>query len=183
MTELTRLYMHYMHTGGITMYPLMLCCLAMWGLIFFYLPVWQPPVQREVKQLTSSFDRLRSNSQRHNKQLYDYLLHRCRARLGRGVSTIKIFATLAPFLGLFGTVTGMIKTFQSVATFGLANPKALAGGISEAMITTQFGLLIALPGIFAVYFFNRHLQRKTARIRQMTTQLVQKSGRRVPCDG
>ena len=166
------IFLYYMQTGGEVMLPLLLFCLWMWMLILFYLPCWQPPLQDEIKTLIQVFGEKRCPSKRHNRQLYDYLLRDCERRMQQGIPTIKVFATIAPLLGLLGTVAGMIKTFQSVAMFGLANPKALAGGISEAMVTTQFGLLIAVPGILAVYFLRRKVVRNMARLEQMTVQLI-----------
>jgi biopolymer transport protein ExbB len=58
------------------------------------------------------------------------------------VQTISI---IAPLLGLLGTVTGMIQTFQAITLFGAGDPKMMAGGISEALITTTLGLVIAIP--------------------------------------
>ncbi len=66
-------------------------------------------------------------------------------RLERGISTIKVFAAIAPLLGLLGTVTGMIKTFQAITLFGTGDPKLMAGGISEALVTTVLGLVVAIP--------------------------------------
>lgn len=66
----------------------------------------------------------------------------------RGLSTIKILAVIAPLLGLLGTVTGMIETFQSITLFGTGDAKLMAGGISQALITTVLGLVVAIPLIF-----------------------------------
>jgi biopolymer transport protein ExbB len=66
-------------------------------------------------------------------------------RLERGLSTIKVFAAVAPLLGLLGTVTGMINTFQRITLFGTGDPKLMAGGISEALVTTMLGLVTAIP--------------------------------------
>lgn len=63
----------------------------------------------------------------------------------KGITTIKIFAAVGPLLGLLGTVTGMIATFQSITLFGTGDPKLMAGGISMALITTVFGLVCAIP--------------------------------------
>ncbi|WP_261817523.1 MotA/TolQ/ExbB proton channel family protein [Vibrio gallicus] len=65
--------------------------------------------------------------------------------LDRGISTIKLLAALAPMLGLLGTVTGMIDTFQTITQFGNADPRIMAGGISMALITTVLGLIAAMP--------------------------------------
>lgn len=60
-------------------------------------------------------------------------------------STISSLAAIAPLLGLLGTVTGMIHTFQMITLFGSGNPVLMAGGISEALLTTQSGLVVAFP--------------------------------------
>jgi biopolymer transport protein ExbB len=67
------------------------------------------------------------------------------SKLERGLSTIKILAAVAPLLGLLGTVTGMIGTFQSITLFGTGDPKLMAGGISQALVTTVLGLIAAIP--------------------------------------
>jgi biopolymer transport protein ExbB len=65
--------------------------------------------------------------------------------LDRGIPTIKILAAVAPLLGLLGTVTGMIGTFQAITLFGTGDPKLMAGGISQALVTTVLGLVAAIP--------------------------------------
>ena len=69
-------------------------------------------------------------------------------KLQRGLAIIKILAIIAPLLGLLGTVTGMIQTFQSITLFGTGDPKLMAGGISQALITTVLGLMTAIPLTF-----------------------------------
>lgn len=68
--------------------------------------------------------------------------------LESSISTIKILAVIAPLLGLLGTVTGMIGTFQSITLFGTGDPKLMSSGISQALITTVLGLTVAIPLIF-----------------------------------
>jgi biopolymer transport protein ExbB len=60
---------------------------------------------------------------------------------------LKIIAAVAPLMGLLGTVTGMILTFQAITIFGAGDPKAMAGGISSALITTVLGLVVAIPTV------------------------------------
>ena len=67
----------------------------------------------------------------------------------RGVGSIKLIASVAPLLGLLGTVVGMIATFQAITLFGTGDPKLMAGGISEALVTTMLGLVVAVPTLFA----------------------------------
>ncbi|MDX2225195.1 MAG: MotA/TolQ/ExbB proton channel family protein [Rhodospirillaceae bacterium] len=65
--------------------------------------------------------------------------------LERGLSTLKVIIAVAPMLGLLGTVTGMIQTFQVITLFGTGDPKMMAGGISQALVTTVQGLVTAIP--------------------------------------
>jgi len=68
--------------------------------------------------------------------------------LEKGLSMIKLLAAVAPLLGLLGTVTGMIATFQSISLFGTGDPKLMASGISQALVTTMLGLCVAVPLLF-----------------------------------
>ncbi|SHO56173.1 MotA/TolQ/ExbB proton channel family protein [Vibrio quintilis] len=69
--------------------------------------------------------------------------------LEKGLSMLKLLAALAPMLGLLGTVTGMIETFQVITQFGNGDPKVMAGGISMALVTTVLGLISAMPMLLA----------------------------------
>ena len=69
--------------------------------------------------------------------------------INRGLSFLKISAAVAPLLGLLGTVTGMIITFQAITLFGAGDPKLMAGGISQALVTTVLGLVVAIPTLLA----------------------------------
>lgn len=66
-------------------------------------------------------------------------------KVERGLITLAILAAIAPMLGLLGTVSGMIETFQSITLFGTGDPKLMSGGISQALVTTELGLAVAIP--------------------------------------
>ena len=76
-------------------------------------------------------------------------------KLERLISIVWITAATAPLLGLLGTVTGIITTFKLLTIFGSGDPKALGGGISEALITTEFGLIVAIPSLVLHAFLQR----------------------------
>jgi len=65
--------------------------------------------------------------------------------LTKGLLFIKVISVVAPLMGLLGTVTGMIKTFQVITLYGAGDPKMMAGGISQALMTTVLGLVVAIP--------------------------------------
>jgi len=80
-------------------------------------------------------------------------------RLERFLPTLNVLAAIAPLLGLLGTVTGMISTFQAITVFGTGEPKVMAGGISEALITTQIGLGVAVPIMFLHHLLDRRVDK------------------------
>jgi biopolymer transport protein ExbB len=83
-----------------------------------------------------------------------------RLRLQRFLSFIAVCAAAAPLMGLLGTVTGIINTFKLITVFGTGDAKTLSSGISEALITTEFGLIVAIPALF----FHAFLSRKARRV-------------------
>ncbi len=79
--------------------------------------------------------------------------------LDRGSTFITVVAASAPLLGLLGTVTGMIATFDTITTMGTGNPSLLSGGISEALVTTMLGLTVAIPTLFLSQLLNAYARR------------------------
>jgi len=78
--------------------------------------------------------------------------------LNRGLPVIAIASATAPLLGLLGTVTGMIETFRLINIFGTGDAKPLASGISEALVTTEFGLIVAIPSLILHALLSRKVQ-------------------------
>lgn len=75
-------------------------------------------------------------------------------KLSSKLTLIKIISVVAPLIGLLGTVTGMINTFQAITLFGTGDPKLMAGGISQALVTTVEGLVVAIPMVFIFALLN-----------------------------
>ena len=90
-----------------------------------------------------------------NRRLLETLVKKRQQNIEHHVQTIFVLAAIAPLLGLLGTVTGMISTFEAISRFGTANARAMAAGISEALITTQIGLIVAVPGLFMGHMIRR----------------------------
>lgn len=80
------------------------------------------------------------------------------AEVKKGLATIKVLAAIAPLMGLLGTVTGMIGTFQAITLFGTGDPKLMAGGISQALVTTVLGLCAAIPLLLCHSLLNSRAQ-------------------------
>lgn len=86
--------------------------------------------------------------------------------LERYLNTLGTIASITPLLGLLGTVIGMIKVFAAITNEGVGNPTVLAGGISEALITTAAGISVAIPSLM----FYRHFQRRVSELANVMEQ-------------
>ena len=93
-------------------------------------------------------------------------------KLESGLTLLKIIAAVAPLMGLLGTVTGMIITFQAITIFGAGDPKAMAGGISSALVTTVLGLLVAIPTVLLHTVVNGRSQRIIHVLNEQATGIV-----------
>ncbi|WP_373090204.1 MotA/TolQ/ExbB proton channel family protein [Zhongshania sp.] len=93
-------------------------------------------------------------------------------RLENSLNLLKIIAAVAPLLGLLGTVTGMIITFQAITIFGAGDPKAMAGGISGALVTTVLGLVVAIPTVLLHTFVSGRAKKILHVLDQQTTGII-----------
>ncbi len=102
----------------------------------------------------------------------------------RYLNTLGTIAAITPLLGLLGTVIGMIKVFSEIMQYGTGNAGVLAGGISEALITTAAGLAVAIPTLIAHRHFSRKVDSLVVHMEQQTVKLVDAlySKRRVSLD-
>src|SRR2546429_2808074 len=79
------------------------------------------------------------------------------AEMKRGLSALATIGSTAPFVGLFGTVVGILNAFKGIANSKATGLSAVAGGIAEALVTTAFGLLVAVPSVWAFKFFTHQM--------------------------
>ena len=91
----------------------------------------------------------------------------------RFLNTLGTIASITPLLGLLGTVIGMIKVFNTITTSGVGNASLLAGGISEALITTAAGLVVAIPSLMFYRYFRGLLDTYVVRMEEEALKLVE----------
>jgi len=94
-------------------------------------------------------------------------------KLEKWLGTIAIIASVAPLLGLLGTVSGMIKTFKLMTIFGSGDASAVSGGISEALITTELGLIVAIPALLLHAILQRWVKQQLAQTEAFAIELSQ----------
>ena len=92
--------------------------------------------------------------------------------LEKRLHILGIIGYTAPMIGLLGTVTGMIQAFQNLAAFGAGDATIVASGISQALVTTAGGLIIAIPTIIAYNLFNKKIEDTEGEIDKITTNLI-----------
>ncbi len=92
--------------------------------------------------------------------------------INNSLNLLKVIASVAPLLGLLGTVTGMIITFQAITIFGAGDPKAMAGGISGALVTTVLGLCVAIPTVLLHTVVNGRAQKVVHILEEQTLGLI-----------
>jgi len=181
-----------LQAGGTIIVPIAVLSFWMWFLILFKLAElravrrerllcsdydWlapgcpSAPTEGWLGALMHEFRSSRSNDLECDRKLLDSLLMRKAASVQRHVPTILMLASVAPLLGLLGTVNGMIATFDAISQVGTGNPRPLAAGISEALITTQFGLAVAIPGLILGGYLRRRVERFLARLEELRLRL------------
>ena len=184
----------YLHTGGAVMLPLVLVSVLMWGCIIYRLLILKQLYRNDIDVaqaracvrgksilparcqgvsavLVRIFISLRSGNPELDRHLLEEAATQVRSSLYQGLNLISVLAAVAPLLGLLGTVLGMISTFDTIALFGNSNPRAMAGGIAEALVTTQTGLIVAIPGLFMRNFIQRRATALELRLNAMTQEL------------
>jgi biopolymer transport protein ExbB len=95
------------------------------------------------------------------------------SEMERYLNTLGTIASISPLLGLLGTVIGMIKVFSAITIAGVGNPTVLAGGISEALITTATGLSVAIPSLMFHRYFESRVQRLVIKMEEESLKMVE----------
>lgn len=187
--------------GGPLMYPILLCSVIGWAIfmerIFAFIKVRRNlrPLQNAVKvflqedkakeavdlctQNKSPLARIlvvvlknRGCQRSYLKSLAEEVGEREAVFLQRYLGLLGTIANITPLLGLLGTVLGMIKAFNVIATEGMGTPATLGGGISEALITTAAGLTVAVPMILLHRYLSSRSERLVLELEEATMQIV-----------
>ena len=182
--------------GGPVMYPLLLCSIISLTVIIertiFWIGVGMRKNQTlldEVLELCRKGDwesiRIKAKGSKNYviRVLISGILHREYSlskamesaaadeitRMGRFMGVLDTMITVAPLLGILGTVLGIIESFSMLDSFGIENPQAVTGGIAQALITTATGLTIAIVTVFPYNYFNSRIEKAAKTIEKYAT--------------
>jgi len=190
--------MDYFYQGGPVMYPLLFCSLLSLTLIIERVVFWlRESRRRDRRKLDDFMECIEKNDLPRAKEIADTtrdfvvrvmvcgVLHQefsLRdalqmsadaeiARMKKYLSVIDTMITLSPLLGILGTVTGIIHSFQVLGTMGAENPTLVTLGISQALITTAFGLIIAIFSLIPYNYFWAKVEKATLEMEKYGTTL------------
>ncbi len=145
--------MHYIDRGGIIVMVLIGLNIIGFTIMFWKLIVFTIARSQKEKMLQKTLDFVKSNNQDFDKKSLQNALDMQIQKLEFGLSTVKIIASIAPLIGLLGTVVGVLSAFDAIAQHGLGDPSIFSGGISIALITTVAGLIVAIPHYVGYNYF------------------------------
>ncbi len=128
------------------------------------------------KMLQAGVANMRQSRELMEEVMYEKVLV-TKNRLQKALPFIAVCAASAPLLGLLGTVTGIINTFKQITIFGSGDVKQLSGGISEALITTKFGLIVAIPSQLLHAYLSRKARAVTAQMEANAIQFANEVAR------
>lgn len=145
--------MQYVDRGGMIVTVLIGLNILGFSIMLWKLVVLTIARFQKEKMLQNTLDFVKKNNQSFDKKSLQNALDIQIQKLELGLSTVKIIASIAPLLGLLGTVIGVLTAFDAIAQQGLGDPSVFSGGISIALITTVAGLIVAIPHYVGYNYF------------------------------
>jgi biopolymer transport protein ExbB len=159
-----RMLGEFLDAGGWVVVWILVAALVMWTLVLeraWYL--WKIHPRRRSAVLAE----WRARSERESwaaQRIRAAMVSQLQLGLESGLSLIRVMVPMAPLLGLLGTVTGMLQVFDAMTSSSNADSRAMADGISHAMIATMAGLVVSLVGLFFSHVFTTRVKHETARL-------------------
>lgn len=147
--------------GGPVVIWIMIACLVMWTLVFERWWYFSRVLPREAQAM---LERWNARTERHtwlSRQVRQAMISRLNVAMNQNLILLRVLVPLCPLLGLLGTVSGMLSVFDSMAARGSADARAMATGVSEAMICTMTGLAVSITGLYPVFYFGARVRRET----------------------
>lgn len=135
----------YINRGGIIVYILIALNTIGFTIMFWKIVVLSFSRLRKEKTIKEIIAFVKESNVSLQKESIDNIINRKIKKLEFGLNTVKIIASIAPLLGLLGTVVGVLNSFDSITKSGLGDPSIFSNGISIALITTVAGLIVAIP--------------------------------------
>ncbi|GLS25334.1 MotA/TolQ/ExbB proton channel family protein [Marinibactrum halimedae] len=150
----------FVESGGVVLIGIAILTFFMWTLIFERIWYFKTSLGRDVKTALDQWEARGERKSWNAHQVRYALISRVSERVNVNLDMIGTLVSLAPLLGLLGTVTGMIDVFNVLAVTGGGDAKSMAGGVSKATIPTMAGMVAALSGVFGNTYITQTAQRE-----------------------
>lgn len=140
-----------MDKGGMVMWAILGATVIMWTLVIERLYYIYRVFPEDRTGFIQSWNARHEHKSWRARKIREALIAEADGRLHRGLSLMRSLAAVLPMLGLLGTISGMMNTFDVMSVYGTGNARGMASGISQALITTMAGLVTALSGLYFIY--------------------------------
>jgi biopolymer transport protein ExbB len=147
--------------GGPFVMWIFLCGVVMWTLVIERYWYFSRVLPREAAELLARWNARRDRDSWHARSIRRAMISRLNAGMTANFPLLRVLVPLSPLLGLVGTVSGMLEVFDSMALRGSADARAMASGVSHAMICTMTGLAVSVTGLYPVFYFQSRAKRET----------------------
>ncbi len=147
--------------GGPFVVLIFLCGLIMWTLVIERACYFALVLPQQARDALTAW---RARSEHRSwcaRQIRRAMISRVNTAMNANLVLLRVLVPLSPLLGLVGTVSGMLEVFDSMALRGSADARAMASGVSMAMICTLTGLAVSITGLYPVYYFQSRIRRET----------------------
>jgi biopolymer transport protein ExbB len=167
--EATRGVRDFLELGGNVLMVIMLVTLVLWALIYERYSFFRGTFKRLASDRLAQWQARADRKSWAAHRIRTMMISDARLQAEANLSYIKVLVALAPFLGLLGTVTGMVEVFDVMAITGSGNARAMAAGISKATLPTMAGMVVALSGLFFITSLERRARRSVDHLKDGLT--------------
>jgi len=147
--------------GGPFVVAIFACCVVMWTLVVERTWYFTRVLPRQTAETIAEWKARSDHRSWCARQIRSAMISRLNAAMSANAPLLGVLVPLAPLLGLIGTVGGMLEVFDSMALKGSADARAMASGVSHAMVCTMTGLAVSITGLYPVYYFRSRTRRET----------------------
>jgi biopolymer transport protein ExbB len=147
--------------GGPFVFWIFLCGFVMWTLAIERFWYFSRILPRDVGEATARWKARSDHQSWCARQIRGAMISRVNTAMTANLVLLRVLVPLSPLLGLVGTVSGMLEVFDSMALSGSADARAMASGVSHAMICTLTGLAVSITGLYPVYYFQSRTRMET----------------------
>ncbi len=147
--------------GGPFVVLIFLCGFVMWTLVIERSIYFALVLPRQASEALAAWRARAEHRSWCARQIRRAMISRVNTAMNANLLLLRVLVPLSPLLGLVGTVSGMLEVFDSMALRGSADARAMASGVSMAMICTLTGLMVSITGLYPVYYFSSRIRRET----------------------